>query len=90
MQYFFDPFFLKYSLRKERDAAAKYGLPVRNKMLLEEDDELLVHEVNHSVRQLCKTIDAFIFVVDSSTSKDKGNITFFLSWRLIERFLFIY
>jgi hypothetical protein len=44
-------------------------------MFLEQDDRLLVHEVNHSVRQLCKTIDAFIFVVDSSTSKEKGNCT---------------
>ena len=41
-------------------------------MFLEQDEEFLVHEVNHSVRQLCKTIDAFIFVVDSSTSKEKG------------------
>ncbi|XP_028404545.1 F-box only protein 4-like [Dendronephthya gigantea] len=59
------------STKKEREAAAKDGSPVKNKMLLDEDDKLLVHEVNHSVRQLCKTIDAFIFVVDSSTSKEK-------------------
>ena len=58
--------------RKEREAAAKDGSSIKNKMFLEQAEEFLVHEVNHSVRQLCKTIDAFIFVVDSSTSKEKG------------------
>ena len=61
--------------RKEREAAAKSGTAFKNKMFLEQDDELLVHAVNHSVRQLCKTMDAFIYVVDSSTSKEKGNCT---------------
>ena len=60
------------TFRKEREAAAKDGSSIKNKMFLEQDDEFLVHEVNHSVRQLCKTIDAFIFVVDSSTSKENG------------------
>ena len=64
--------------RKERETAAKDGSSVKNKILLQQD-EFLVHEVNHSVRQLCKTIDAFIFVVDSSTSKEKGNYTLFSS-----------
>ncbi|CAB4030740.1 F-box only 4-like [Paramuricea clavata] len=59
------------STKKEREAAAKDGSAIRNKMFLEQDDEFLVHEVSHSVRQLCKTIDAFIFVVDSSTTKEK-------------------
>jgi hypothetical protein len=49
-------------------------------MFLERDDEFLVHEVNHSVRQLCKTIDAFIFVVDSSTTKEKGKCTLSFSF----------
>lgn len=65
--------------RKEREAAAQAGLVRKNKILLDKENEpdnegSLVTEVTHPVRQLCKTIDAFIYVVDSSVSKETGTI----------------
>lgn len=63
--------------RREREAAAQGGVAAKNKILLDKDDETegsSLVEVTHSVRQLCKTIDAFIFVVDSSASKKAGNL----------------
>lgn len=67
------------STKKEREAAAQAGLVRKNKILLDKENEpdnegSLVTEVTHPVRQLCKTIDAFIYVVDSSVSKETGTI----------------
>ena len=60
--------------RKEREAAARGGLVAKNKILLENEtsEGPMVAEVTHPVRQLCKTVDGFIFVVDSSASREKG------------------
>ena len=69
--------------RKEREANARLGRPRFSKLLVDvddagnennDDDESQQSDtrLRHTVRELCKTIDAFIYVVDSSADARRG------------------
>lgn len=38
-----------------------------------EEDTVKAFEVNQSIRELCRTLDGFIFVVDASEVESSGN-----------------
>ena len=70
--------------RKEREANARLGRPRFSKLLVDVDDagnenndgdesQQSDTRLRHTVRELCKTIDAFIYVVDSSADAQRGN-----------------
>lgn len=79
------------SCRKEREANVRLGRPRFSKLLAsaenanndedDEDHESQSHsnELSHPVRELCKTVNAFIYVVDSSADSDRGTIIKFFS-----------
>ena len=81
-------FLFAISCRKEREANVRLGRPRSSKLLAStenannnEDDEdhesqFQSHstELSHPVRELCKTVNAFIYVVDSSADSDRGTI----------------
>ena len=64
--------------RKEREANARLGRPRFSKLLVDvedaEDDESQQSDtrLRHTVRELCKTVDAFIYVVDASADSQRG------------------
>ena len=69
--------------RKEREANARLGRPRFSKLLVDVDDasnedndgdesQQSDTRLRHTVRELCKTIDAFIYVVDSSADAQRG------------------
>ena len=73
------------SCRKEREANATLGRPRFSKLLAsneganndennEDNEESPPNstELSLPVRELCKTIDAFIYVVDSSADSQRG------------------
>lgn len=88
--FFSSNFIFFISCRKEREANARLGRPRSSKLLAsaegasdEEHDPYELDqcqskptELSHSVKELCKTIDAFIYVVDSSADSERG-MTFF-------------
>lgn len=69
---------------KEREANAQLGKPRFSKLLVDvedasdsdNDDESQQSDtrLRHAVRELCKTIDAFIYVVDSSADSQRVNL----------------
>lgn len=65
---------------KEREANARLGRPRFSKLLVDvedaEDDESQQSDtrLRHTVRELCKTIDAFIYVVDASADSQRVNL----------------
>ena len=94
----FSCFLFVISCRKEREANVRLGRPRSSKLLAStenannnEDDkdhesQFQSHstELSHPVRELCKTVNAFIYVVDSSADSDRGTIiicfSFIFSW----------
>ena len=75
--------------RKEREANAQLGKQRFSKLLApaegahndndddnEEENESRQSEIDlsHPVKELCKTVDAFIYVVDSSADSQRGNL----------------
>lgn len=76
------------SNKKEREANVRLGRPRSSKLLAStenannnEDDrdhesQFQSHstELSHPVRELCKTVNAFIYVVDSSADSDRVNV----------------
>ena len=69
---------------KEREENARLGKPRFSKLLVDvedansddnDGDESRQSDIRlrHTVRELCKTIDAFIYVVDSSADCQRGN-----------------
>ena len=75
--------------RKEREANAQLGKQRFSKLLApaegahndndddnEEENESHQSEIDlsHPVKELCKTVDAFIYVVDSSADSQRGNL----------------
>ena len=87
------------SCRKEREANVRLGRPRSSKLLAStenannnEDDEdhgsqFQSHstELSHPVRELCKTVNAFIYVVDSSADSDRGTIIICFSFSFHEK-----
>ena len=67
--------------RKEREANARLGRPRLSKLLVDVedaedgDDESQQSDtrLRHTVRELCKTVDAFIYVVDASADSQRGS-----------------
>ena len=86
-------FLFVISCRKEREANVRLGRPRSSKLLAsnenannDEDDDYHESqsqsqshstELSHPVRELCKTVNAFIYVVDSSADADRGTIIIF-------------
>lgn len=71
--------YFQYSAERERNA--REGKERVSKLLaeknnLDDDDEdnepSAQVEVSHSIKELCKTVDAFIYVVNSSTEISRG------------------
>ena len=66
--------------RKEREANARLGRPRFSKLLVDVedaedgDDESQQSDtrLRHTVRELCRTVDAFIYVVDASADSQRG------------------
>jgi len=82
--------------RKEREANAQLGKQRFSKLLApaegahddndddnEEENKSHQSEVDlsHPVKELCKTVDAFIYVVDSSADSQRGNVNYCLQPR---------
>lgn len=71
---------------KEREENARLGKPRFSKLLVDVDDasnndngdddesQQSDSRLRHTVRELCKTIDAFIYVVDSSADSQRVNL----------------
>ncbi|XP_068728351.1 F-box only protein 4-like [Montipora capricornis] len=71
---------------KDREANARLGRPRLSKLLVDVDDasnddgidsdesQQSDMRLRHSVRELCKTIDGFIYVVDSSADSQRVNL----------------
>ena len=104
-QHYFSCFLFVVSCRKEREANVRLGRPRSSKLLAStenannnEDDkdhesQFQSHstELSHPVRELCKTVNAFIYVVDSSADSDRGTIIIFFSlifsWKKVFKLL---
>ena len=98
-------FLFVVSCRKEREANVRLGRPRSSKLLAStenannnEDDkdhesQFQSHstELSHPVRELCKTVNAFIYVVDSSADSDRGTIiicfSLIFSWKKVFKLL---
>lgn len=84
----FSCFLFVVSCRKEREANVRLGRPRSSKLLAstenannnednqDHESQFQSHstELSHPVRELCKTVNAFIYVVDSSADSDRGTI----------------
>lgn len=89
--FFASIFIFLISCRKDRESNARLGRPRSSKLLasaggasneVHDADELDQSqskpiELSHPVKELCKTVDAFIYVVDSSADSKRG-MTFFM------------
>lgn len=90
--YFHDITYSIIYFRKEREANAQLGKQRFSKLLApvegvhndnddENEEENKSHQseidLSHPVKELCKTVDAFIYVVDSSADLQRGD---FINW----------
>lgn len=90
--YFRDITYSIIYFRKEREANAQLGKQRFSKLLApvegvhndnddENEEENKSHQseidLSHPVKELCKTVDAFIYVVDSSADLQRGD---FINW----------
>ena len=81
--------------RKEREERARNGRERNSKLLAQvdwdEDEESSQEnhevEVTHPVRQLCKTVDAFIYVVEASAHRIDGTPIEYCKTSLILQFV---
>ena len=67
-----------YTASKKERGVEKRNRLAGNRMLNQQknaDDKTESYELHSSIRHLCHTLDAFIFVVDASQSKEEGRIT---------------
>ena len=101
----FSCFLFVVSCRKEREANVRLGRPRSSKLLAstenannnednqDHESQFQSHstELSHPVRELCKTVNAFIYVVDSSADSDRGTIiicfSLIFSWKKVFKLL---